>query len=118
MRPANSLVFYLSAIRSDIDLKCIQDTYSVVLNFIKSLLPRPRGGCNVLFSPCLSVCLCVCLCVRLSVRPANSLVFYLSAIRSDIDLKCIQDTYSVVLNSIQNIDLHRSRSQGRLYHKT
>ena len=27
----------------------------------------PGGGCEVLFSPCLSVCLCVCLCVCLSV---------------------------------------------------
>ena len=40
---------------------------------------------------CLSVCLCVC--------PANILVFYFSAIRRDIDLKFIQDTYRVVLNS-------------------
>ena len=28
------------------------------------LLPRPRRGCEVLFSPCLYVCLSVCLCVR------------------------------------------------------
>ena len=63
----------------------------------------PGGGCEVLFSPgmsvCLSVCLCVCVCV--SVCPANILVFYLSAIRRDIDLKFIQDTYMVVLNSIK-----------------
>ena len=44
------------------------------------------------------VCVCVC--------PANILVFYFSAIRRDIDLKCIQDTYSVVLNSLKNMDLH------------
>ena len=59
----------------------------------------PGGGCEVLFSPCLSVCLSVC--------PANILVFYFSAIRRDIDLKFIQDTYRVVPNSLKNIDLHR-----------
>ena len=58
----------------------------------------PRGGCKVLFSPGLCVCVFVC--------PANILVFYFSAIRRDINLKLIQDTYSVVLNSLKNIDLH------------
>ena len=58
----------------------------------------PGGGCEVLFSPGLSVCVCVCVCVP--VCPANILVFYFSAIRRDIDLKCIQDTYRVVLNSL------------------
>ena len=42
------------------------------------------------------LCVCVCLCVC----PANILVFYFSAIRRDIDLKFIQDTYRVVLNSL------------------
>ena len=56
----------------------------------------PGGGCEVWFSPGLSVC------------PANILVFYFSAIRRDIDLKFIHDTYRVVLNSLENIDLHRS----------
>ena len=56
------------------------------------------GGCEVLFSPGLSVCVCVCLSVCISVCPANILVFYFSAIRGDIDLKFIQDTYMVVLN--------------------
>ena len=67
----------------------------------------PGGGCEVLFSPCLSVCLCVC--------PANILVFYFSAIRRDIDLKFIQDTYRVVLNSQKIVTFigQRSRSQGR-----
>ena len=41
--------------------------------------------------------------------PANILIFYFSAIRRDIDLKFIQDTYWVVLNSHKNIDLHRSK---------
>ena len=36
-----------------------------------------------------------------SVCPANILVFYYSAIRRDIDLKFIQDTYRVVLNSLK-----------------
>ena len=52
---------------------------------------------------CVSVCLSVCVC------PANILVFYFSAIRRDIDLKFIQDTYRVVLNTQKNIDLHRSK---------
>ena len=57
----------------------------------------PGGGCEVLFSPGLCVCLSVCV----SVCPANILVFYFSAIRRDIDLKFIQDTYMVVLNSLK-----------------
>ena len=67
----------------------------------------PEGGCEVLFSPCLSVCVClsVCLCVC----TANILVFYFSAIRRDIDMKFIQDTYRVILKSHKNIDLHRSK---------
>ena len=73
----------------------------------------PVGGCEVLFSPGLSVCLFVCLCVSMSVCvsvcPANILVFYLSAIRRDIHLKFTQGTYMVVLNSLKKIDLHRSK---------
>ena len=61
----------------------------------------PGGGCEVLFSPGLCVCLSVCLSVCVSVCPANILVFYFSAIRRDIDLKFIQDTYMVVLNSLK-----------------
>ena len=64
----------------------------------------PGGGCEVLFSPGLSVCLSVCV----SVCPANMLVFYFSAIRRDIDLKFIQDTYMVVLNSL------RVKGQGHM----
>ena len=45
--------------------------------------------------------MCVC--------PANILVFYFSAIRRDIDLKFIQDTYRVVLNPLKIIDLHMSK---------
>ena len=62
----------------------------------------PGGGCEVLFSPGLSGCLSVCVCVCVSVCPANILVFYFSAIRRDIVLKFIQDTYRVVLNSLKN----------------
>ena len=61
----------------------------------------PGGGCEVLFSHGLCVCLSVC--------PADILVFYFSAIRRDMDL----NTYRVVLNSLNKIDLQRSRSQGR-----
>ena len=57
----------------------------------------------------LYVCLCVCRSVCLSVYPVNILSFYSSAISRDIDLKFIQDTYRVVLNSLEQIYLHRSR---------
>ena len=64
------------------------------------LLPRPRRGLRgIVFTR--SVCLSVCLSVCVSVCPANILVFYFSAIRRDIDLKFIQDTYMVVLNSLK-----------------
>ena len=45
--------------------------------------------------------MCVCVCVRVCVCPANILVFYYSAIRRDIVLRFIQDTYMVVLNSLK-----------------
>ena len=63
----------------------------------------PGGGCEVTFSPGMSVCVCISVC------PANLLIFYFSATRRDIDLKLIQDTYSVVLDSLKTIDLHRSK---------
>ena len=70
------------------------------------LLPRPRRGLRgIVFTR--SVCVSVCLSVCVSVCPANILVFYFSAIRRDIDLKFIQDTYMIVLNSLGQ------RSQGR-----
>ena len=72
-----------------------------------SLLPRPRRGGEVLFSPCVSVCVCLSVCV--SVCPANILVFNFSAIIRYIDLKFIQDIYMVELNSLKIIDLHRSK---------
>ena len=57
----------------------------------------PNGVAMYCFDP---VCLSACLSVCMSVGPANILVFYFSAIRRDIDLKYIQDTYRVVLNSL------------------
>ena len=45
----------------------------------------------------------MCVSVYVSVCPANILVFYFSAIRRDIDLKFIQDTYRVVLNSLRSM---------------
>ena len=66
------------------------------------LLPRPRRGLRgIVFTR--SVCLSVCVC------PADILVFYFSAISRDIDLKFIQDTYRVVLNSLNKIDVDRSK---------
>ena len=52
----------------------------------------------------------VCLSVCVSVCPADILVFYFSAIRRDIDLKFIQDTYRVVLDSLTKFIGQRSRS--------
>ena len=61
------------------------------------------------------LCVCVCVCVCLFVCPVNILIFYFSAIRRDIDLKFIQDTYRVVRNSLKTLTVigQRSRSQGR-----
>ena len=47
----------------------------------------------------------MCVCVYLCVRP----IFHFSATRRDIDLKLIQDTYRVVLDSLKKIDIHRSK---------
>ena len=49
------------------------------------------------------------MCVCVSVCPANILIFYFSATGRDIDLKLIQDTYMVVLDSLNKINLHRSK---------
>ena len=54
------------------------------------IITSPRRGFRSIVVT-LSVCVSVC--------PANILVFYFSAIRRDIDLKFIQDTYRVVLKS-------------------
>ena len=67
----------------------------IVLTIVTS---PPEGVARYCFHP---VCVSVCLSVCVSVCPANILVFYLSAIRRDIDLKFIQDTYMVVLNSLK-----------------
>ena len=73
--------------------------YHVIhLSYLFIYYLAPGGGCEVLFSPGMSVCVSVCL----SMCPADILVFYFSAIRIDIDLTFIQDTYSVVLNSLKN----------------
>ena len=83
MCPANILVFYFSAIRRDIDLNIVyscydnymefNDIYSDHISCSTNDYLAPGGGCEVLFSPglsvCLSVCLCVCLSVYLCVRP-------------------------------------------------
>ena len=87
---------------TNILIECI---HAILINYYLA----PGGGCEVLFSPGLSVCVSVCLCVCVSVCPADILVFYFSAIRRDIDLKFIQYTYIVVLNSMKNIDLYRSK---------
>ena len=55
------------------------------------------------------VCLSVCVCVCLSVCPANVLIFNFSAIKRDIDVKYIRDTFMVVPKSLKKIDLHRSK---------
>ena len=77
---------------------CVLLIGCVFVSFI--IVSPPEGVARYCFHPvCLSVCVCVSVCV--SVCPANILVFYFSAIRRDIDLKFIQDTYRVVLNSLK-----------------
>ena len=58
---------------------------------------KPFGDIHSICPVCVSVCVCVCLSVCLYVCPANILVFYVSAIRRDVDLKFIKDTYRVIL---------------------
>ena len=73
--------------------------------FICILVTSPRRGLRgIVFT--LYVCVSVCLCICVSVSSAN---FFFSAIRKDIDLKFIQDTYRVVLDSIKQIYLHMSK---------
>ena len=83
---------------------CEANIQPVIYTFLNLYIitSPPEGVARYCFHPvCLSVCVCVCVC------PANILVFYLSAIRRDIDLKFIQDPYRGVPNSLKNIDLHR-----------
>ena len=81
--------------KTDFYIKCwISTTFTSCYRYLAT-----GGGCEVLFSPGLSVCVCVCVCV--SVCPANILIFYFSATRRDIDLKLIQYTYRVVLDSLK-----------------
>ena len=75
-------------------LSCLT-IYDLIL-FITS---PPEGVARYYFT--LSVCVCVCVCVCVSVCPANILAFYFSAISRDIDLKFLQDTYRVVINSLK-----------------
>ena len=64
----------------------------------------PRSGLRGI------VCQPVCLCV--SVCPADILLFYFSAISRDIDLKFIQDIYSVVFNSLKQIEKWRHKNMS------
>ena len=89
--------------------KCI--LWAIYEKLVAIFTSPPEGVRGIVFSPGLSVCVSVCLSVCVSVCPANILVFYFSAIRRDIDLKCIQHTYRVVINSPIFIG-QRSRSQG------
>ena len=86
----------------------ISGMIEVIVAHVIIITSPPEGVARYCFHPvCLSVCVCVCVC--LCVCPADILVFYFSAIRRDIDLKFIQDTYRVRLNSLKKIDLHRSK---------
>ena len=80
------------------------------MHFVYVITSPPEGVARYCFHPvCLCVCLSVSVCVCVSVCPANISIFYFSATRRDIDLKLIQDTYRVVLDSLTKIDLHRSK---------
>ena len=72
------------------------------LKILIMLITSPRRGLRgIVFTQSLCVCVSVC--------PANILIFYFSATRRDVDLKLIQDTYRIVLDSLKKIDLHRSK---------
>ena len=111
----NDLIFKLSFHNNNRNIISIIFPFSlkpqgrIHYDHIVHIYLAPGGGCEVLFSPGLSVCLCVCLSVCVSVCPADILVFYFSAIRRDIDLTFIQDTYRVMLDSLKKIDLHVSK---------
>ena len=80
------------------------DIKGIALAVAHVITSPPEGVARYCFHPvCLCVCVCVCVCLSVCVYvcPANILVFYFSAIRRDIDLKFIQDTYRVVLNSLK-----------------
>ena len=64
--------------------------------YVRLITSPPEGFARYCFHQ-----VCMCVCVRLCVCPANILVLYFSAIRRYINLKYIQDTYRVVLNSLK-----------------
>ena len=101
-RLSDSLLAHNTYSSSSICYEMASSIYTTENNIVTS----PRRGLGVIVLT-VYVCLYVCLCVCVSVCSANILVFYFSAIRRDIDLKCIHDTYRVVLNSLK-IYLHRS----------
>ena len=78
--------------------------HTVMDPFIKPVTIISPRGIVLTLSVCLYVCVCVYVCMyvfmSVSVCPANILVFYFSAIRY-IDLKFMQATYRVVLNSLK-----------------
>ena len=89
-------VFYIPCRRGNLVVwrfgPCMVPSFLSWYNYL-----APGGGCEVLFSPGMSVCVCVSVC------PANILIFYFSATRRYIDLKLIQDTYRVVLDSLKKL---------------
>ena len=78
--------------------------YIVIICDDLLITSSPEGFARYCFHP---VCVSLCQSVCVSVCPANILVFYFSDIRRDIDLKFIQDTYRVVLNSLGYRSSHR-----------
>ena len=98
------MVFFINVFEGYYGLVVFISRYFIFLVIIKKIFitSPPEGFARYCFYPvCLSVCVSVC--------PADILVFYFSVIRRDIDLKFIQDTYRVVLNSLKKIYLHRSK---------
>ena len=67
----------------------------------------PGGGCEILFSPDLSVCVCLCLCVYLCVRPI--FWYFISRLLEEIS---IWNWYRILIglfSILEKIDLHRSK---------
>ena len=73
-----------------------------ILNYL-----APGGGCEVLFSPGLSVCVCVCVCLCVCVRPI--FWYFISRLLEEISIWNLCRIFiGWYLIHWKNIDLHRS----------
>ena len=82
-------------------------TYKTLTRMVLVDYLAPGGGCEVLFSPGLSVCVCVCVSVCVCVRPI--FWYFISRLLEEISIwnlcRIFIGWYSI---HWKNIDLHRS----------